>query len=435
MKPFVAKLLHLNIRFNKIEMTVFKGISLFNKVFFLRYFVTFLILITHINSSFAQQERNELKAAKYRIMRDIAYTNSLLIEIDKNTQTSLEQLKLIKNKNISRKKLIKTISQELKIIDKTIKKSTLFIDSLENKLNKLRTEYSKLIYYAYKNKSAYSKLMFIFSAETFNQSYKRLRYLQQYTEYRKEQGKKLLALQNKQKEEIVRLKTEQNEKKKLLEEKRKEEVILKKEVKKQKEILKILQEKNEKLHEQLAEQKNAAEKFETSVADAVTKDITIAALSAKQQIEEKEEIFDCSNFEKQKKKLPWPTMSGVVTKFFGIRQHAVLKEVKVRNNGISISTQKGTLIRVVYNGIVAKIITLPNNTIAILIRHDDYYTLYSNLSSIYVGEGEKVSQNQRLGVVFTNSKNKTFLNFQIWHKHKKLNPILWLKGRKQKRKP
>lgn len=65
---------------------------------------------------------------------------------------------------------------------------------------------------------------------------------------------------------------------------------------------------------------------------------------------------------------------------------------------------------------------------AVIIRHGQYLTVYSNLVNVAVKKGDAVSVRQNLGTVFTdaNDGHKTILKFQIWKESQKLNPEEWL---------
>jgi murein DD-endopeptidase MepM/ murein hydrolase activator NlpD len=143
-----------------------------------------------------------------------------------------------------------------------------------------------------------------------------------------------------------------------------------------------------------------------------------------------EEKVLSDNFISNKGKLPWPVESGVISSSFGEHPHAVLDGIKVKNNGIDIATKKGSSARAVFNGIVTSIIVITNTNKAVLIRHGDYFTVYSNLESVSVSKGQTVTTKQRIGTVYTgDSDGKTELHFEVWEGKLLCNPALWLAGR------
>ena len=139
------------------------------------------------------------------------------------------------------------------------------------------------------------------------------------------------------------------------------------------------------------------------------------------------EKLDIEDFKKNKGQLPWPIDDGIVTGYFGIHQHPVLDDVNIINNGIDIDTNEKTVAKAVFDGRVVKIVAIPGGNHAVVISHNDYFTVYSNLSDVSVSTGEKISALQTLGTIHTNKQDmRTVLEFQLWFKSKKIDPLLWL---------
>jgi murein hydrolase activator len=135
-------------------------------------------------------------------------------------------------------------------------------------------------------------------------------------------------------------------------------------------------------------------------------------------------------FEANKGKLPWPIERGVITSTFGEHDHPVLKGIKVRNDGVYISTTQGSAARTIFDGVVSKIISIPGKNKAIIIRHGDFLTVYSNLKDVTVNVGDKLKAKQKIGTIFSDADddNKTVLELQIWQGAVKQNPEAWLSG-------
>jgi len=135
-----------------------------------------------------------------------------------------------------------------------------------------------------------------------------------------------------------------------------------------------------------------------------------------------------ANFEQNKRRLPWPVERGVITEQFGVHPHPVLKNVTVRNNGVNIATQPGSKARAVFNGEVSRVFGITGGNMAVIIRHGQYLSVYSNLVDVTVKKGDKVNIRQQIGTVFTDTSdgNKAILKFQIWQESQKLDPEEWL---------
>jgi septal ring factor EnvC (AmiA/AmiB activator) len=178
---------------------------------------------------------------------------------------------------------------------------------------------------------------------------------------------------------------------------------------------------------EVREKRNIAVKLEDEIARLIEEEKRkLNARSIYETLTPDEKILS-STFEKNKGKLPWPTNKGIVTGRFGIQQHPVLKNVKIRNDGIFISTIENETARAIFDGEVSKVFSLPGSNFAVIVRHGNYFTLYHNLDEVYVKEGDKVSTKQRIGRVFTDKeKNETVLQFQVWREMEKSDPEAWL---------
>lgn len=384
----------------------------------------------------AQDKKSQLQAKKAKIEEEINYTNKLLSETKKNKQASLNQLVLLNKKISKRQELINAISNEIQQIDRKIKITNDTIATLTENIKELKAEYAKMIYYAQKNKSSYTRLMFIFSAESFNQAYQRLKYFQQYSSYRQNQvrviketqallAQKVQLLENQKKEKVSLKSVEESEKQKLSQEKNQQDKTVRQLSQKERELLKKLRE-NEK----------AARKLQKAIEDLIAEELRKAREAAKKTGTKPspENVFGLtpsemklsSSFAGNKGSLPWPTERGLISATFGEHPHPVLKGIKTKNNGIDISTSSGATARAVFDGEVTSTMTLPNYNNVIIIRHGEFLTVYSNLGQIYVKKGDKVTTKQKLGVIETDDTGKTKLHFELWKGKILQNPEGWI---------
>jgi septal ring factor EnvC (AmiA/AmiB activator) len=133
------------------------------------------------------------------------------------------------------------------------------------------------------------------------------------------------------------------------------------------------------------------------------------------------------NFASFKSKLAWPA-EGFISDKFGVKNHPVLKGLKVDNNGIDIQTSPNAAVRAVFEGTVLDISQIPGLNNVVAIQHGEFYTVYANLNTINVSINDKVNMNQTLGTVATKDGSPE-INFQIWHNFDKLNPEPWLENK------
>ena len=386
-----------------------------------------------------QQNKDKLLDKKKKIEEEITYYKKLLNETSKNKDLSLNQLVLLKNQISKREELIDGINEEIFGLELKISKNNQDIQRSNEQLTAMKDEYALLIYNAYKNRSSYSHLMLIFAAKDFNQAFQRIKYFQQYNEYLRRQvaliydTKEFIAQKNKElvqqklsKEDL--LQNSQEEKNKLSEEKAQKDSDLNKLKKKEEDLRKKLKKKE-------AEASTLKKKIEAAISSEITKSAsksnkTVTTATTVKNVLTPEEKVVSDNFMNNKGKLPWPVERGVITGYFGEHPHPVLDGIKVKNNGIDISTTQGSAARAVLSGTVSSIVTITNNNMAVIIRHGEFFTVYSNLGSVSVSKNQSVSTKQSIGTVYTNAEEgKTELHFEIWQGKVICNPTEWIAKR------
>ncbi|CAG0989937.1 MAG: peptidoglycan DD-metalloendopeptidase family protein [Bacteroidetes bacterium] len=399
---------------------------------------SFLLLFVFISFWASAQTKAELEKKKKQLLNDISYTNKLLKENEEKTKNSFTELNLIKKKINDRQELIYTISSEIKYIDKQIQKNNDIILSLKNDLTKLKQDYAHMIYYAYRNKSFYSRIMFVFAAKDFNQAYKRMKYLQQYAEFRKKQAESIIKTQETISKKIEELDQKKQEQVSLKESNEQEKKQLGSEQEQQQVIISKLQNQENELKEQLKKKQKDADALQKAIEEIIRKEIEAAQKAAQKAGNTNSvnkggfpltpEAQKLSNtFAANKGKLPWPVAEGVITGVFGTHEHAVLKGIMVDNNGIDISTKKGTQVRSVFEGEVSSVIIIPGAGKCVMIRHGEYLSVYSYLSEVFVKKGDKVSTKQILGIPATEENaSKSEVHLEIWKATTKLNPEYWI---------
>lgn len=398
------------------------------------------------------QTVKQLEEQRKKTLSQLESTNRILNETKKSQKSSLNKLTVI-NKNIQqRKKLINTIGKEIWALNTEMTKLNREKKQMEDKLEKLKLDYAKLVQEAHINRSAYSKFMFILSAKSFDQSYRRLRYLQEYSDYRKDQVKRIeklkleiIARTEKLEEhkstKVGVVKQKEEETKKLSKDQKSENVLLTDLQKKEKKLradLKVQQKKaadlNNKIAQIIAEEIRKAEAIaeakrlaelkksgkSTEQAKVTEKSTSNPALSALT----KEEKLISGNFSANIGRLPWPTDKGFISGRYGVHPHPVLKHVETNNKGVYIQTPAGTSARAVFEGEVTQCFSIPGSNNAVIIKHGEYRTVYANLTSLNVSVGDKVKAKQTIGKIYTDSENenKTEIYFQVYKNKTLLNP-------------
>ena len=374
------------------------------------------------------QSINDLRTKRENTIKEIEYTTRLLNDVEKNRKTSLSQLQLLNNKINQRNELISTISTEIHIYDECILNNEMVIKMLQSDLKKIKDEYAEMIRSAYRNKNAADQLLFLLSADDFNQAYRRYLYLKKYTEYRQNQAEIMQSIESVLKQKAIDLKQQNQIKQDLVIQTTAEKEKLLEEKGQQNTQLQNLQTQKSTLQQKLTQQQKEEQQLENEIQRIIDEEAKKKGgnNNSKFALTPEQKLIG-SNFEQNKKRLPWPVERGVITEHFGIHQHPVLTNVQIRNNGINIATEAGSKVRAVFNGEVSRVFGITGGNTAVIIRHGKYLTVYSNLSEVNVNKGDKVTTKQEIGTVYTDvEEQKSILKFQIWLENQKLDPEEWI---------
>ncbi|MEI6274553.1 MAG: peptidoglycan DD-metalloendopeptidase family protein [Prolixibacteraceae bacterium] len=392
--------------------------------------ILFLILV--FSNSYGQNKSiNDLRKEKDKTSQEIDYINHLLKETDQNAKTSINRLSILEQKIHLQERLISNINFELGYLDSTIVRSNQNIDSLNADLNLIKDRYAGMIRYARRNQDQNNQLVFLLSADDFNQAYKRFVYLKQYADFRRTQAGEIAALKETLNELIVNLNKRKEDKAQLLTSKISQSEKYAKQKAEQKEYYSVLQKKEKELRKKLDNQQNIASKLEREIEKSIAEEARKSSTKTTKVpgYKPSPELKNLSeDFSKNKGKLPWPLLRGLITDHFGEHPDLVLKHVIRKNAGIDITTENGARARSVFKGEVSKVLAIPGGNWAIILRHGSYLTVYSNLASVSVQVGQKVDTKQDIGTIFTDREddNKTVLKFQLWYENNKLDPEKWI---------
>jgi len=402
------------------------------------------LILSGATASFAQkQSKKDLENRKKKIQKEIEYTNQLLAETKRSKKRSLTELVALNKKISQREELIATINSQIGLLDQQIRENNESINHLQSDLTKLKADYAKMIYYAYKNQDAYNRLVFIFASKDFEQAYMRLKYLQQYNDYRHRQAEKISSTKKSLNEKVQELETKKSDKRVLLTGEESEKQNLTSEKGEKEQVFSQLQDQESKLKKELEKKKKDADNLQQAIQRAIQKELEkaqrdYAAAHKNPKGNDKStkptrliltpESQQLSNsFASNRGKLPWPVAKGIISEHFGVHPHPLMPDIDVNNNGVDITTNTGSIARVVFDGEVKAIGNMPGAGQFILVRHGEYLTIYSNLKDVYVKTGDKVTTKQNLGsILYDDEGNKTVLQFMIWKGQTKLDPESWI---------
>lgn len=425
----------------------------------------FFLFLLPVSPLLAQSNKliKELESKRGALQQQIAESETLLITTQKDVGSQLKGLAALTGQIEERKRYILTINNDVESIERELSSLERQLTRLQRDLKDKKQRYESSVQYLYKNRSIEEKLMFIFSAKSLAQTYRRMRYVREYATYQRLQGEEVLKKQ----EQVNRKKTELQQvkavKEGLLKEREEEKVKLEAQEKEQKLLVANLKKKQWGLQNELNKQRREANQLNARIDRLIAEEIEKARkraaeearreAAARKKVGEKTEkpatastpakskaqpleTYSMSkadhelsgNFTNNRGKLPMPiTGAYIITSHYGQYSVEGLRNVKLDNKGIDIQGKPGAQARAIFDGKVAAVFKL-NGLFNVLIRHGDYISVYCNLSSASVKQGDDVTTKQTLGQIFSDGADngRTVLHFQLRKEKEKLNPEPWL---------
>lgn len=397
-------------------------------------FITLSLFILLMVTAQTSKKRNELERLKRATQEMIEETNKMLSDTKKSALQYLTQLNVLGEQIKMRRSLINTLNNEVTLIDQEQRRITREIAQLQESLEEKKEKYAIAMQGLYSKRSGVDDMLFILSAQSVGQSYRRMRYLQEYSQWRKEQA---VAIAEQQRELALKkadLEKKKRERSNLLSERRSETQELQQKENTQKTMVSELKKKEKSLQAELRKQQQEAREFDRQIQKLIEEEARKAAQKKETKAAtkggyamDKAETALSGSFEKNKGKLPYPINgSYIIVGRFGRQQHS--RYVETINNGIDLQTKPGAEARAVFDGVVSRVFIVPGYNSSVIIRHGNYLTVYSNLREVYVKAGDTVKTRQSIGKIFTDSENGnlTKMQFQLWKETTKLNPEPWL---------
>lgn len=395
----------------------------------------YLILIFFVSpSSFAQtSEQKALEAKRERLQQEIKEINRLLFAERKEKGTILDQMEALDNKINVRQELIRVTNQQSNLLNRQINVNIRSISKLREDLDVLKEDYAELIQKTYQNKSQSNRLMFLLSAENFYQAFKRLQYMQQYAKHRKKQGENIIT----KTEELAKLNqdlvVQRKEKEQLLAENTKAKNELSKEVEAQRNLLRSVKQNEAKYTAAIAEKQKEARRIDREIERLIKSAIASSNKSSGKSTSSTtfaltpEAKLVADNFSSNKGRLIWPVEKGIKSQGYGVYADKLYPGIKHQNNGVTITTDKGSKARAIFEGEVIAIISVPGGSKGVTIKHGNYISTYYNLSTLYVKKGDKVVAKDVLGDINTDRfDGTTKLKFYLYKDSSRLNPEDWI---------
>ena len=391
---------------------------------FLRKFNSFLlILLIYSFSSYSQQSRSSLEKERDENLVRIQEAETILDQTEKSKNITVGKLNVINKQIRNRESLIVNLRSDINVQSNEIIIIRNLISSLKRDLTILNGEYSNMIYSSFKSRSSLDKLTYIFSSKDYNQMFRRFNYIFQYSKFRKNQIIEINKVSDELENQEINLSEVNKKQKKLLSDELSENNKLQKLKGRQRKVISDLNKKQRNLRKEISERKEALENLDKLIRDIIRREKE-ALISNKD--EELNILEITEGFEANIGKFEWPVRSGFISNRFGEHPHPILKNIKVKNDGIDIQTNRSSKVHAIYTGKVSTVAFIPGMNNVIIINHGEYYTLYAKLKNLKVEKGDIIKEDQIIADLVTNNDGITQLQFQIWKNNIKLNPENWI---------
>lgn len=427
------------------------------------------LLLLCIGVQASAQNRKDLEEKRKKIVRDIQVTEKLLKKTTKTKEATFDRFIALQNQIESRESLIQTIDEEITAADEAIGRNNAVVGSLSIDIERMQQEYGKMIRNAFRRKTLSNPLLYILSAESLNQAFRRWLFLIKYDRYRKEQAEAIRFTRNVLSKRTNDLQKTRTEKENLLKYLQGQRSVLTNELTDKDGLLKELAQDETRLKQDLQVKQVAHENLNSTIERIIQEEVrkrveearnakpvapapspppvsekpatpvagpavapSVAPSKSETKVSEKpvaaREDNMTSSFRLKYGKLPWPVENGFISRGYGRQKHPTLRNIEITNNGIDIRTEESANVLSVADGKVAGVQFIPGHDYTVIIQHGDYYTVYSNLSQTRLSKGDMVSAKQMIGSLSINRiTGASELHFELWHEKERMNPAVWIK--------
>ena len=431
----------------------------------LRY--TLLLMLTLLASlpMVAQQKSKkvqQLEQQRKEAIKAIEKTDKELSRVKNDKNKKQQEAALLKKKVAQRQELVVALDNEIKELSSDI-------DSLARQEQVLRTEeeerkaaYERSVLALQKRKIFTDRMLFVLSASAFDEAIRRMRFVSQYANAHKRAAQELKETRTALEHTRQAIEVNRKSKSQLLVQREQEKAQLEKERKQRIGEVTQLQGQEKDLQQQRKKQQQQVAALNRKIEQQIAAEIAEAERKAREEEERRKRLAEGKDkttagkepapeerkaatkggypmtaeerrlggsFAQNKGNLPAPVNNNYrIIGTFGVQQHNELSRVQTNNNGIDLEVPQGTSARAVFEGKVTSVFVIEGNKAAIIIRHGNYLTVYSNITGVTVRKGQQVKAHQVLGKVAIDSfSNKAILNFQVWHERSKQNPQAWIR--------
>lgn len=410
----------------------------------------YIIALVALNFTYAQTNPKvkEMESQRYKLEQQLAESRKLLSSAQKDVDGQLAQLSALTAQIKKQKQFVARLDADVKAINRELKSIEEQIRTLQAELERRREHYAKALQMMTNKNTFENKLMFLLSAESFNQMVRRMRYLREYSNFQQKQGEQLIAQQQDLENKRIELEQTREAKKTLLDKRIEEQKQLDKQQAEQNKLVAGLKKKQKEIRNRMVAQQRERDKLNREIERIIEEELRAQETEQRKQRSKGEEPATAKgdktmpaykesaadrklsgSFESNKGKLPVPiTGPYLLTSRYGVNYVEGLKNVKFNNHGVDVRGQEGCSARAIFDGTVSFVFEHPQvpGSFIVMVRHGQYISAYFNLTALKVKKGDKVKINEPLGLVITDVAGNCTMQFQLRKDKQSMNPELWV---------
>lgn len=410
----------------------------------------YIIVLCALTFTYAQTNPKvkEMENQRQKLEQQLSESRKLLSSAQKDVDGQLAQLSALSAQIKKQKQFVDRLDADVRTIDRELKSIEEQMQTLQVELERRREHYAQALQMMPRKNTFESKLMFLFSAESFNQMVRRMRYLREYSGFQQKQGEQLMAQQLELENKRVELEQTREAKKELLAKRKEEQKVLDKQLAEQNKLVAGLKKKQKDIRSRIARQQRDRDKLNEQIERIIEEELRAQEAEQRKKEEKNEEPTTgkpgkampaykesaadrklSGSFESNKGRLPVPiTGSYLLTSHYGINHVDGLKNVKFNSHGVDVRGLQGCSARAVFDGTVSFVFEHPQvpGSYIVMLRHGQYISAYFNLTALKVKKGDKVKIHEALGLVGKDAAGNYTMQFQLRKDKQSMNPELWV---------
>lgn len=418
-----------------------------------------LISLAQKGTASLKKEKSQLESKKKYLAREISNASKELNSTTTKQKKTLQYIDQLSTKIQFREELVETFREEVRSIEQEMEIQKRQKAELEKLEKELKEAYGRMVYFAYKNRNSDDQVLYILASENMNQAFARARFFNQLAGFRRVQLSQLNETRNYLNQVINKLDSNRVSKSAVLKAEEAEKQVLEVEKQDQTKLAQQLRGKEAELRKKIKKSELERQQLEKKIQDIVRKLIEEerkkAEAAAKKKAEEEARKaaaaaksggtaaptpkpvaktdmvtpatkLKSASFEGNKGNMSWPVERGAITGKYGVQPHPYLKGVTIKNDGVDITAPAGSSARAIFEGEVSGVFAVDGYGKVVILKHGEYYTVYSNLDQVSVSKGAQLSRNQKIGSIMSSENGKAVMNFQIRKGSNTQNPSSWL---------